>query len=228
MEGPPSHKRPRALCLWRRVAREVPDSRITTLLDSVVAKAAAAKGRSTSFALSPALAKACSVQLAYGLYTAFGFAPTRLNTADPPSRGRALDPPSGVLLSSCLPPEAVHGLGELRFRRGLSSWACLVLAATLAGAPPSQLLCDILAGRHSALPEPYVPDCHRDFDACLGYPGEGPGLVSSWLTADLSPSLNSQRLSAVPLASVPGSPSMCSSMPGAPKSTLATLAPRIS
>ena len=74
----------------------------------------------------------------------------------------------------------MHGLGELRFRRGLSSWARLVLAATLARAPPSQLLCDILAGRHSALPEPYVPDCHRDFDACLGYPGEGPGLVSSW------------------------------------------------
>ncbi|OLP87334.1 Protein MEMO1, partial [Symbiodinium microadriaticum] len=173
--------------LLRRVAREAPDSRITTLLDSVVAKAAAAKGRSTSFALTPALAKACSVQLAYGLYTAFGFAPTRLNTADPPSRGRALDPPSGVPLSSCLPPEAVHGLGELRLRRGLSSWARLVLAVTLARAPPSKLLCDVLAGRHSALPAPYVPDCHRDFDACLGYPGEGPGLAFCW--ARLSPLL---------------------------------------
>ncbi|CAE7348123.1 unnamed protein product, partial [Symbiodinium microadriaticum] len=160
--------------LLRRVAREAPDSRVTTLLDSVVAKAAAAKGRSTSFALSPALAKACAVQLAFGIYTAFGFAPTRLNTADPPSRSRPLETRGGLLLSSCLPPEALHGLGEHRFRRALASWARLALVVLLSRGPPSHLLCDALAGRHAALPEPYVPDCHRDFDASLRFPGEGP------------------------------------------------------
>ena len=138
--------------LLRRVAREAPDSRVTTLLDSVVAKAAAAKGRSASFALSPALAKACAVQLAFGIYTAFGFAPTRLNTADPPSRSRPLETAGGLLLSSCLPPEALRGLGELRFRRAFAPWARLVLVAVLSRGPPSQLLCDVLAGRHAALP----------------------------------------------------------------------------
>ncbi|OLQ15596.1 hypothetical protein AK812_SmicGene20 [Symbiodinium microadriaticum] len=54
--------------LLRELALEAPDSRISILLDSAVAKAAAAKGRSTSFALAPGLARACALQLAYGLY----------------------------------------------------------------------------------------------------------------------------------------------------------------
>ena len=91
-----------------------------------------------SFALTPALAKACAVQLAYGIYAAFGFAPTRLNTPDPPSRNRPLEDPGGLLLSSCLPPETVHGLGEHHFHRPLASWARLVLVAVLSEGPPSQ------------------------------------------------------------------------------------------
>ena len=64
--------------LLRRLAIQAPDTRVSVLLDSVVAKAAAAKGRSTSLALSPALSQACVVQLAYGLYASLGLASTLL------------------------------------------------------------------------------------------------------------------------------------------------------
>ena len=92
--------------LLRRLALDAPDSRVTALLDSVVAKAAAAKGRSTSFALSPALSQACAVQLAFGLYPSFGVCSDSLNTADPPSRGKDLDPPEGLPLTALLPPDS--------------------------------------------------------------------------------------------------------------------------
>ncbi|OLP79200.1 hypothetical protein AK812_SmicGene40547 [Symbiodinium microadriaticum] len=160
--------------LLRRLATQAPDSRVSVLLDSVVAKAAAAKGRSTSLALSPALAQACAVQLAYGIYASLGFAPTRLNTADAPSRRRELETPAWTLVTSLLSAEAVHGLGSLRFSKSLASWARLFLVATLRAGPPSRLLCDSWAGRHAALAAPYVADCRRDFDFTLGFPGEGP------------------------------------------------------
>ncbi|OLP77151.1 hypothetical protein AK812_SmicGene42825 [Symbiodinium microadriaticum] len=160
--------------LLRSLATQAPDSRVTALLDSVVAKAAAAKGRSTSFALSPALSQACAVQLAYGIYASFGFAPTRLNTADAPSRGQELAPPAETSLISLLPIEALHGLGSHRLSRSLASWARLFLVAVLRHGPPTQLLCDSLAGRHAPLAAPYVADCRRDFDSSLGFPGEGP------------------------------------------------------
>ena len=117
--------------LERRLALEAPDSRFITLADSCVAKAAAAKGRSTSVALTPGLRRACSLQIAYGLYPGYGFAPTRLNIADDPTRLVDLRRAAGFPLHRHLSVPALHNLGRLRLRRSLASWVRLCLAILL-------------------------------------------------------------------------------------------------
>ena len=113
--------------LLRELASTSRDSRFSVFLDSAVAKAAAAKGRSTSYALAPGLARACSLQLAFGLYMSLGFAPTRLNIADDPTRCADLRPHSGTSLCDKLPAWALHGLGAKRFTRPIASWCRLFL-----------------------------------------------------------------------------------------------------
>ena len=112
-------------------------TRASALLDSVVARPPRPLC-STSF-LTPAFSKVCAVQLAYGIYALFGFAPTRLTTADP--------------LAEILSTEAVHGLGELPFRRDLASWARLSrLSLGLLGHPvqvapyPGELAVEVAVG----------------------------------------------------------------------------------
>ena len=168
--------------LLRELALEAPDSRISILLDSAVAKAAAAKGRSTSFALAPGLARACALQLAYGLYMSLGFTPTRLNIADDPTRFTELRPRAEISLCKALPTWALHGLGARRFSRPLASWSRLFLIALCAWGPPSYLVLSALGG--AAEPSP-TGGCLRDFDSTLGFLGEGPGLFPSHVSAGL-------------------------------------------
>ena len=66
------------------------DCRFTSLLDSRVAKGSHAKGRSSAKALGPSLRRGAAYQIAGGLYPSLGFAPTRLNTADAPTRSREI------------------------------------------------------------------------------------------------------------------------------------------
>ena len=75
------------VALLKKLAEETGDIWFSSLLDSRVAKCFHAKGRSSSKALQPTLRKGAAWQIAGGLYPALGFAPTRLNTADDPSRG---------------------------------------------------------------------------------------------------------------------------------------------
>ena len=89
--------------------------RFTTLLDSRVAKCSHAKGRSSSRALTPSLKKGAAWQLAGGLYPALGFAPTRLNTADGPSRERGI----GATDCVCLCDMLVH---SLNLSRNAGAW----------------------------------------------------------------------------------------------------------
>ena len=172
--------------LLRELAREAPDSRFCVLLDSAVAKAAAAKGRSTSYALAPGLARACAIQLAFGLYMSLGFAPTRLNVADDPTRRVQLRPQALSSLCQWLPTWALHGLGARRFTRPLASWSRLFLLVLSSWGPPSSLICSALGG--SAEPRP-SGGCLRDFDATLGYPGEGPVPSNLNVTESLPPLL---------------------------------------
>ena len=75
--------------LMRMLVLDGGDRRFSALLDSRVAKGAHAKGRTSAVALRPSLLSAPMLQL--GTFNpAYGFAPTRLNTADAPTRDEAL------------------------------------------------------------------------------------------------------------------------------------------
>ena len=80
------------IAILRDQLRSGGDCRFTSLLDSRVAKGAHAKGRSSAKTLGPSLRRGAAFQIAGGLYPSLGFAPTRLNTADAPTRDREIRP----------------------------------------------------------------------------------------------------------------------------------------
>ena len=82
--------------------------RFSALLDSRVAKGSISKGRSSAYALSPALRRAAAIQVAFGLYPSLGFAPTRLNVADDPTRDQRLREPAAHSILPFLSPHAVR------------------------------------------------------------------------------------------------------------------------
>ena len=120
-------------------AVKYPSSRFISLLDSSVARGALAKGRSTSRMLQPLLRRAAVIQLGFDLYPVFPFCPTRLNTADDPTRDCEIREPV---------PFSVYGLSGVDFRllhrtglkRFAANWLRLVLVALQfqrSGAAPS-------------------------------------------------------------------------------------------
>ena len=115
------------VALHRQLAVSAPDARHTVLVDSQVAKSAAAKGRSASRALGYALARSAAIQLGFGLFFAYGFAPTRLNIADDPTRFAELRAPTPFRLFEALTSDEWHTLSARRFRRPSASWLRLVL-----------------------------------------------------------------------------------------------------
>ena len=74
-----------------------PDSRFVALMDSRVAKGALTKGRSSSDRLQKTCKRSAAIQLAFGLYPGWNFAPTRLNVADDPTRRAPVRSPSAGL-----------------------------------------------------------------------------------------------------------------------------------
>ncbi|CAE7634300.1 dnc, partial [Symbiodinium microadriaticum] len=104
------------VALHRQLAVSAPDSRHVILVDSQVAKSAAAKGRSTSRALSYALGRSAAIQIGFGLFFAYGFAPTCLNVADDPTRFAELRPPARLRLYEALSSQEWHALTAQRFR----------------------------------------------------------------------------------------------------------------
>ena len=124
------------LSLLRLLAQEGGDMRFSALLDSQVAKCSHAKGRSSSVALTPSLRKAAAIQVASGLYGSVGFAPTRLNVADDPTRDVAVRQPAmrSILEGSSL--EFIQKLHSLQFSRVSAGWIRLVI---LLGFLPAKL-----------------------------------------------------------------------------------------
>ena len=98
------------LALLKVLALEGEDSRFVALLDSQVAKCAHAKGRSGAAALAPSIRKPAALQVGHGLYPSFGFAPTRLNVADDPTRDAELRISSASSLIQTLSPEKIKSL----------------------------------------------------------------------------------------------------------------------
>ena len=105
------------------------DCRFTALLDSRVAKGAHAKGRSSALALRPSLLKSCALTVAGNLHPSLGFAPTRLNTSDAPTRDRDLPTPAVHSVLDFLSDDEVAALHSRQFSRASAGWIRLYLLA---------------------------------------------------------------------------------------------------
>ena len=113
--------------LLKLLALEGGDERFTALLDSRVAKCSHAKGRSSARALMPSLKKSAALQVAAGLYPSYGFAPTRLNVADAPTRDNPLPETAENSLTERLDVNSLRTLHSLCFSRVAAAWIRMVL-----------------------------------------------------------------------------------------------------
>lgn len=111
------------------------DVRFSAALDSRVARGAHAKGRSSADALCPSLCRACALTIAGNLHQSFGFAPTRLNTADAPTRDRPSDPPSSFSILDFLSNSQVAALHSCQFSRAVAGWVRLFILVTVCPCP---------------------------------------------------------------------------------------------
>ncbi len=156
--------------LFKKVALGGGDCRLTYFIDSHVAKSALCRGRSASSALRPLLRRACSWCLAFGLYPAGRFAPTRANPADHPTRCTTIPPPVPCSLWKTLDFHSLSSLAQIqKLRRWASNWARLVL---LSSSLSSYLHQSYLNRRHAPFPIS-LHEWALDFDSTLGFPGEG-------------------------------------------------------
>ena len=121
--------------LLHRLAQKGGHRRFVALLDSRVAKGAHAKGRSSARSLQRSLRKACAITVAANLHPSFGFAPTRLNTADAPTRDRALPEPSDHSILEYLSDSQVATLHSHQFSRPVAGWLRLFILVTFSLCP---------------------------------------------------------------------------------------------
>ena len=119
------------LTLLRYLAREGSGCRFCALMDSRVAKGSHAKGRSSANALMPSLQKAAAIQVACGLYPSLGFAPTKLNVADDPTRDVPLRETDGLCISELLPLDCVADLHSFGLSKFAARWVRLVVLVGL-------------------------------------------------------------------------------------------------
>ena len=133
-----SHQRPREPITCRALQEVSPwwgNIRFTALLDSRVAKGAHGKGRSSAKALRPPVCRGCAYTIAGGLYPAYGFAPTRLNTADAPTRDRSLPASAVHSIIDFLSARQISELHAHQFSRAAAGWIRLYILATFCLCP---------------------------------------------------------------------------------------------
>ncbi|CAE7343693.1 unnamed protein product [Symbiodinium natans] len=136
------------------VVQDGGDLKLNLLLDSAVARGALAKGRSSSHLLRPVLCRAAAWQVAGGIYAGYHHAPTRLNTADDPTRDRTVREAAGLSLVAVASDMFLPSLLELaKLSAPVGAWFRLAL---------------LLSFKEGPRPP------RREFDSSLGYPGEGP------------------------------------------------------
>ena len=161
-----------------------PKSRFSAGLDSFVSISAIVKGRSASYGLRPAIRRIGSTLIAGCLYPALHFFPTRSNKADHPTRDKDIpDPvPNSVLQEKSL--EEVVSLAKIPgLKRFAANWVRLTVLL-FEKLPPWFRSQDSWRFQHyacSAYPISWQSPAARkarydqiDFDASLGFPGEGP------------------------------------------------------
>ena len=167
------------LKLMRSVARERPDSRFVYLSDSHVARSALARGRTSSIALRPLLEQQAAIALAFGLYPAGDFAPTRAMPADAPSREKEIEDPVPCCFFDRLTDAELLWISSLpKMKRWASNWVRLVLL--IQPDLPAFFAQDESFRKYSSLPR-FQEYWTLDFDKTLGYPGEGPLFEWFWI-----------------------------------------------
>ena len=112
------------------VAQKKASVRFSTFLDSAVCRGALAKGRSASYALQPGLKRACVWCVCFDLYPAWPYTPTRLNTADDPTRDVDLREPVPLSITNFASSRALDSVA-LNLRRFAANWARLCLLVLL-------------------------------------------------------------------------------------------------
>ena len=128
-----------AVTMLEVAARRWEDHRINSLVDSRVAKCALAKGRSSSRALQEICRRSAAVQLSGGLYPSWGFAPTRYNTADCPTRD--LDFPALCRsITDQLSLDQIRSLQIPQLSRAGSNWLRLTMLLSIF-APTDAKMC---------------------------------------------------------------------------------------
>ena len=128
--------------LQKKLIQEGGDCRYNALSDSRVAKGAHAKGRSSSSALRGSLQKACAYTIAGNLHPSYGFAPTRLNTADAPTRMRELPTASSASILDFLSDTQIADIHSKQFSRPTAGWIRLFVLVSCLTLPVDGLPLD--------------------------------------------------------------------------------------
>ena len=144
--------------------------RVVSFADSFVVSAAASKGRTSSHGLAPVLRRYNALCVAGGLYINVPFVPTRLNCSDDPTRDVPLRLGSGSIDMKNWDQEDLYKAAALpKLRRWCSNWLRLILS--LVG--PRCLSWSDRSVYRQCISD-HGPFNGLDFDATLGFPGEGP------------------------------------------------------
>ena len=99
------------------------------VVDSLVAKGAPSKGRSSAKKLQPALKRGCAIQMAYDTYPGWCYSP-RLNVRDDPTRGLPLRSSVHGSLRKKLTAERIGAVAKFGFRRFVANWLRLFVLLT--------------------------------------------------------------------------------------------------
>jgi hypothetical protein len=126
-----------AVRVLHEVGSESPHSRFLSFVDSAVARGAIAKGLSASKMLQRLLRRACVLQVCFDLYPCWPCCPTRLNTADDPTRDVAVREKRGLSIRAAqgFDFRCLHMIG---LKRTAGNWVRLVILASTFLACPAE------------------------------------------------------------------------------------------
>ena len=167
-----------------------PKTRFSVGIDSHVALAALAKGRTPSHGLRPVVRRAGATCVAGCLYPSYHFCPTRLNPSDCPTRDTPLPDPAVTSFVDGLESDSLYALVKASgLKRFASNWArlvCLVLGGSFGWHSEASGSWRFAHYSKNAYPFRWISKLARqspcgplDFDQTLGFPGEGPAF--RWL-----------------------------------------------
>lgn len=168
--------------LLKEIAWKEPDSRQVILSDSRVSIGCISKGRSPSFLLQRQCKMSGALQAAAGIYPSLCFAPTRLNTADDPTRLQEIREAYKFSIVDHLPIESLHLLHFHRFARFAAGWIRLTILLSfpkLARASSWPFPCSAWTAHE----EPLLSATTSALDALFSFRGDTL-LCSAWIALD--------------------------------------------